>query len=297
MKTDDRIFKQELSIKDTEFDIDSMAFYCLYISVGHDNLRFCIIDSKSNRCVLLEDYRFFNQLSTDELIASLNRIYDNDLFLKANFWQKINIIPKGLPFTLIPREFFEESSPEKYLNLSAYKNESYLVVAAEQQSVDAINIFYAEKKLVNWFHKTYPTRVIEFTHQSAAFIEGVKRQNPKSKQSQTHIFIDNNYFILLVVKEGQLEFCNVFPYHTSNDFIYFVLFVMDELRLDKESCPVKLYGNIDHNSEIFQLIRTYMVYVSVINEQPNWLKFGFAFEEINNYQYFDLYGMHLCAQS
>ena len=296
MSTEDRIFKREVTIKDNDFDAEALSYYCLYISVGHDSLRYCMVDSKTNRCVLLEDYRFFNQLSTDELIASLNRIYDNDLFLKNPFWQKINIIPKGQAFTLIPREFFEESSPEKYLSLAGHQNQNFLVVAAEQQSVDAVNVFYAEKKLVNWFHKAYPTRVIEFTHQTAAFIEGVKRQNPKSKQSHMHIFVDNNTLIIVVMNEGQLEFCNIFPYHTSNDLIYFVLFVLDELRLDKETCPVHLYGNIDNQSEIYQLIRTYISQVSLLNEHPNWLKFSYAFEQINNYSYFDLYGIHLCSQ-
>ena len=82
-----------------------------------------------------------------------------------------------------------------------------------------------------------------------------------------HIFVDNNTLIIVVMNDGQLEFCNIFPYHTSNDLIYFVLFVLDEiLGVEKENCPVHLYGNIDSQSEIYQLIRTYISQVSLLNE-------------------------------
>ncbi|NJO80506.1 MAG: DUF3822 family protein, partial [Cyanobacteria bacterium RM1_2_2] len=54
---------------------------------------------------------------------------------------------------------------------------------------------------------------------------------------------------------------------------YFVLFVMDEHRLDRENTEVTLYGNISHVAEIFKLLRTYINKVSIIGEKPDWVSF------------------------
>ncbi|NJO02547.1 MAG: DUF3822 family protein [Bacteroidia bacterium] len=293
----DKIFKQEVSIKDEKFDIDDMSYYRLYITVGEDNFRFCVIDSLQNRCMLLEDYHFFRKLSSEELVSSLNRIYDSNLFLKANFWQSVSIVLKGNAFTLVPREFFEESSPEKYLRLVAPKLEQMLVVVAEQQSLDAVNIFQADNNIVNWFHQTYPTRVIEFLHQTSAFIEGTRHLSRDSDVPSVHAFVEASYMIINVMREDQLELCNVFPFKSGNDLIYFTLFVMDELRLDKDTTPLFLYGNIELESEIYRSIRSYLGRVTIQSELPPWSQFNYQFQEASTHYYFDLFSMHLCPHS
>lgn len=292
METTDKTFKQELSITDEKFDIDEMSYYRLYISIGSDNLRLCAVDSIQKRCVLLSDYRFFGRHTTADLISTLNWIYDGDGYLKANFWQSVNVLMKGNPFTLVPKEFFDESSPEKYLQLVSADTRDMKVVVSEQQTVDAVNLFYADEQLIDWFHQTYRTRVIEFVHQTAPFIEGIRTLKMDSAQS-LHIFIENGYVIIGVIQEEKLQFCNVFRYRMPQDLLYFVLFVIDEIRLDKNTIPTRLYGQIEEKSEIFVTLDRYITHLEIYHPLPSWLSFGYQFNEVSNQYYFDLYSMFL----
>ncbi len=291
------VFRQELSIKDDNFDIDDMSYYSLYLSLGADSLKFCVVNSLENRCMLLSDYQFFSPMGSDELVSSLNFIYDSDLFLKANFWQRVSIILRGKSFTLVPEEFFDESSPEKYLKFSENKTDDSLIIVHKMQSMDAVDIFMADKKLVNWFHKTYPTRVIDFVHHTVPFVEGIKKVHEDSGQNALHLLIDKNYIIAGFFRGYQLELCNLYPYQEANDIVYFVLFILDELRADRERVSVYLYGQVVSNSQIFQTIKRYVQQVQVVAQAPAWLSFGYQFEEARQHQYFDLYAMHLCSHS
>ncbi len=297
MEIVDRLFKQDISVKDDKFDIDNMNSYRLYLSLSANSLRFSIIDSGQDRCMLLQDYRFFGNLNRDDLVSALNRIYDSDLFLKANFWQSVSINIKGKAFTLVPREVFNEDNPEKYLKYVSRDTHENLVVVQAQSTLEAVNVFYVDKVLVNWFHQTYPTRVIQFTHQSAAFIEAIRKIGRNSKGTQMHLFLDNNFFLCGVLEKSQLTFCNVFNYRSAQDFLYFILFVADEQRLEAENISIFLHGYVDPVSEVFKLLSTYFQDVQLYTDKASWLNFSYAFDEVPLHFYLDLLGMHLCVQA
>lgn len=298
MAIKDKAYKHEINIKDNTFDIDAMNNYRLYILLGENSLQICVADSIQNRCLILEDYRFYSLPQTDALIASLNRIYDNSLFLKANFWQNITIIVKNNPFTLVPRELFQANQSEKYLQYITEVGQEMQILHAPQASAEAINVFVMESKLYEWFKQTYPNRTLNFLHPTTTFIEGIKKQIPIVKRPrgeyQAHIYVNVSYLIITVWKDGNLEFCNTFRYQTSQDFAYFVLFVLDELRLNRETCKVRLYGSIQPISEVFRILNTYISDLLIWSEKPNWLAFSHDFDEVTQHFYFNLYSTHLC---
>ena len=295
METQDKLFKLDLSIQDERFDIDEMSYYRLYIALGESNLRVCVIDSLQNRCLLIEDYGFYKKQDIQELISSLNRIYDNDRYLKANFWQSVSIIFKGQSFSLVPQKLFDANHADKYIQFNSIENTSEnQVLFAEQPAFEAVNVFQAKQKLVDWFKQTYRSREIDFYHQTLPFNEGIKAMGKSKRTNNLHIFVEGNYIITSVLKSNQLEFCNIFSYKTSKDFIYFVLFVMDEHRLDREQTEVTLYGNINQLAEVFKFLRTYINKVNINSEKPDWVSFSYFFDEAPLHYYFDLYSAHLC---
>ncbi|MCU0447423.1 MAG: DUF3822 family protein [Microscillaceae bacterium] len=295
MNIQDKVFKQETNIKDPSFDIEAMNYYRLFICLGEDSLRFNVVNSRDNKCLLLEEFRFFSRLSVEEQMEALNRIYDNDLFLKANFWFGIYLIIKASPFTLVPREFFDEVNPVKYLQHITPIHTNQQIFVNEQRSLDAVNVFLNDNLLIQWFKQTYPNRHLQYIHQTQAFIEGIRRNNLIVNRPQMHVLIEPNYLIISVLNGDDLEFCNTFQYRVAADFVYFVLLVMDELHLDKQACELTLYGKINPISEIYKLMRTYVGQVKIYDEQPDWVKFSSDFDGLPHTYYFDLYGMALCA--
>ncbi len=295
----DKVYQLETYIKSDKFDVEDMSYYQLCLSVSNEHFRFCAVNSLDHTCLILQDFRFFARQSEDELLNTLNRIFDNDMFLKANFWKSINIIQKGQPYTLVPSKFFEETAPERYLKPIAVKTDKLAITTQEHPEFEMVSISYIDKKLQNWLRTTYPTRDIKYVHQTDAFLKGITLQKrPQSQSSSVHIFVENSYFLMTVIgKEGGLEFSNAFSYRHANDFIYYILFVLDELRLSKDTTPLFVYGNLNPVSEIFKNLQIYFGEVALVTKNPNWLRFEYLFDEVSNYHYFDLYGLYAWSES
>ena len=68
---------------------------------------------------------------------------------------------------------------------------------------------------------------------------------------------------MVLLKNKELVFFNSFEYQTKEDFIYYVLFVFEQLQLDPQKQLVKLFGNISTNSELYQIAYQFILFVEV----------------------------------
>ena len=60
-----------------------------------------------------------------------------------------------------------------------------------------------------------------------------------------------------------MVFFNSFEYQTKEDFIYYLLFVFEQLQLDPQKQAITLYGNISTNSELYQIAYQFIRFVEV----------------------------------
>ncbi len=75
------------------------------------------------------------------------------------------------------------------------------------------------------------------------------------------------FFLLsevFVLNNSGLQLFNVFDYNTPEDFIYYVLFVFEQLSLDTEKTEVVLSGLIDLDNELYAILYTYIRHISFL---------------------------------
>lgn len=298
MEATDKLSIRELSFQDDSFDIQSLGNYNLYLSIGQDGLEICVIDTVSNRCLFLEHYSFYVSLSHDQLTSHLNWIYDNHLFLKAYRWNQIKIAHRGKAFTLVPKALFDEDEAVQYLKHLTDVRIDQTICYSYIESIDAMNVFLVEKELIEWFEQIYTSSPkLTFVHQTAGLIEGLQAQKRKNLDELSNIYlhIEPSYLILTIFKERNLEFCNVFPFSTEQDFLYYVLLVIDELRYFPDKIMAELSGGIEKDYGIYRLLDKYIqqVDISLDHQAMPWVTFGPKFEKAPLYQYFDLFSLHI----
>jgi hypothetical protein len=80
--------------------------------------------------------------------------------------------------------------------------------------------------------------------------------------------VNSSSFEIIAIKNQDLIFYNTFEYSTKEDFIYYILFTLEQLKLDPETIKTGLIGTINKDDELFKIIYKYIRFVEF--SKPNY---------------------------
>ncbi len=72
------------------------------------------------------------------------------------------------------------------------------------------------------------------------------------------IHVSNEIFDFIVVKNGKLLICNSFLYKTPEDFIYYILFCFEQLKLNPDEVKTVLLGSINEEDDTYKILYKYV---------------------------------------
>ncbi len=281
-------------INDPSLDINRLSQYGLFFSVEDKNLRVVVIDETQKKCMLLEDYRFSGANTRSDVVAQLNAILENHLVLRAGYWKDIILIARNGCFALIPDDFFDAMLLHTYLELYPNNLDNTEIRSFFHSKRKYHSIFRIETEFVDWSRKAYPNKEIKVLHQSDAFLEGALQENHEG--NNIFVYVESKYMNMTILQNDNLLLHNRYYYQSPQDFVYFILFAIDELQLDAETCQVKLYGEISKDSGIYNLLQKYVLNVE-FGKKPASLSFSHVFDEVIDHRYFDLYNAYHCLNA
>ncbi|WP_210464628.1 DUF3822 family protein [Rufibacter roseolus] len=294
MTTSVPAFRQTQRVLDDAFDPSSSASAHLYINFGAHRIRLGVLDAQRNKFVALEDYEAESPSSVENAISQLQQLRSVSPLLEERKWQQVRIGIKNQQFTLIPEALFDLNAREEYLKLNAVvEPELELVHHHEHPRLELINVFTVPASLEAWSDTHFQNSPIEFVHQTSALMEGILHMAERSSRPQLFIYVDKNYVTLVVLQGLKLEFCNSFFFTSSEDFIYYVLFVLQEKKMNPDQDQVTVWGELLLDSQLHEVLRTYIRHVQ-FGKKPTGVGFSYRFDTLFNHQNFDLYSLHFC---
>lgn len=281
-----------LKIADPDFDQNRVADYHLLIEIGNERFRFCVLDDSSRRILTLEDYSVDTQITHQSLLSWMQAVVQAHPYLGMTSWKNVTISFNTPHFTLVPDAYFRKEYAESYFNLvrgNDLKDDEQLLHHAIK-GLDARSVFATSKMLLDEFLGTYSLHAPVPIHQSSALIQGVLRYTQADITPVMYLYFEEGFMTIAIARQGQLLICNKFPYKTSADMAYFVVFVLDSLQLKTADLKTYLYGEITAYSEEYQLIKKFLLSPH-FGTYPAGLVFGEAFENLPEHRYYTLFNM------
>ncbi|MFM9057470.1 MAG: DUF3822 family protein, partial [Bacteroidota bacterium] len=92
----------------------------------------------------------------------------------------------------------------------------------------------------------------------------------------------------------ELVFFNSFRYRTPEDFIYYLLFSIEQLQLNPDTLPVVFYGELEKISAAWMLSRKYIRNVR-FGEKPEGIATSYGFDQFPAHQYHALLSQVTCG--
>ncbi|GAB4132565.1 MAG: hypothetical protein OHK0045_05960 [Raineya sp.] len=280
-------------INDDTLDINNLSQYSLFLSIEDKNLRVAVVDANEKKCMVLEDYRFSGIVTRQDTIHQLDTVLEGHLVLRAGYWGEVAIIARSGGFVYVPEPYFDDMQKEAYLRFHP-KNIENMSLYSHYHSRNALySVFQVEQEFVNWAKKSYPNKDIKVLHQADVFLASALNEVDATYESNIFIDIENRYMNMLIVQNGQILLYNRYYYQSPQDFVYFLLFAIDELQVNPDSVRTLLYGEISKDSGIFNLLQKYVRNVE-FGHRPKQISFSYKFDDVLEHRYFDLYNAYEC---
>ncbi|WP_439151163.1 DUF3822 family protein [Winogradskyella sp.] len=233
----------------------------LSIQVNLNGLSFCILNRTSNTVELLKTIDFKSKLTPFDVLNRLKTELSSNTEFSDEF-DSVLVIHQNELSTLVPKALYDDNLKADYLKFNSKILKTDLIAEDEITVNDSINVYVPYVNINNYIFETFGEFV--YKHATSIFINSVLQHKHSEKHSEVYINVTHNAIELIVTVHGRLQLINVFDYTTKEDFIYYVLFVFEQLKLDAETTLIHLSGNIDKDGELYNVLYTYVRHIDVV---------------------------------
>jgi len=258
----------------------------LSVEIGLNSISYSIFDTLTLTYIVLKDFKF-DSGNIEKSIANLEKIITSEFLLIKEFYSSCLSL-NNFPSTLVPTPFFNDNKKENILNFNQETHDDTLT--DKLQHIDAVNIYSVPTKLTELIQKHFPSTQVRSS--SSIWIDQLLAQNKEDEK--VYAVISDNLLELFVIKNGKLELHNNFVTDSKEDVLYYLLFVMEQLRLSTEKTELVLFGHILKSDDLYQLLFDYVRHIS-FGKRPNNLQYANELGSIKEHQYFCLFSQLLCA--
>lgn len=285
------IVNPQSSYFDKSFNQNLTSSLVLTIQLDLYGLSLCIYDPEKNKFTGFESFRFVGLKDEDQISKELDSLVKKRDWLRNKF-QKVNVIFSNPVTTLIPKALYETKEKDLYLNFNQNVPDNYSVDFNEIKNAEAVNLFGWPTTLKEKLKTLWPGCSIY--HTSTIFIDSLLI-NYKNKTDNNSLFIQvqHEYYTVVYLKDGKLYFHNTFKFKTKEDFIYFLLATIEQLKLNPEDVNVILSGDIDKNSIYYEMVFQYIRNSKFI-ERNETFNYSYLLDKIAHHKYYVLFNMLQC---
>ena len=253
-------------------DVSGDGSELLKLAIGPKFIRYFI--QKGNTIVFYGDYALQSVSGDADIAEQLSNILSKDAFLSKSF-SSVKIC-WSTDFEIIPAVFFDEN---EMADDTAYNP----IMAGEA------NFIFEVPKLINDVLKGKFSQMTQH-HSGAAMIEQLRKEG-LAKADKLFINIQaENVEIAYFDDRGALRIYNRYEYKAYQDYIYFVLLVADEMKIDREEVKAMLMGEVNQDSQLYETTYRYFRNIAFVN-QPDDIYFSRAFEDYPKHYNYPLYNL------
>lgn len=283
--------KPYISLIDKSFRESQTKIYILSMQISLHGLVFSIFSEDKNKFIGIEAYSFGDIKKPDKIPSQL------DLILNESHWfafpfKKVFVLYQNGYNTLIPGVLFEESKKNLFLGFNHVFQENSRIVVDNMKNSSAKNIYYLPNPVAEKVKEFWPNAQIR--HFSSVLTEGLMR-NFKNNTDQKTLFVNLRYdsFDVVNLRSNKLFYSNNFIYKTKEDFIYFLLSVIEHLGLNPEDVKIILMGEIEKGIDIYEMIYQYIRNFSFVENSQN-SKYSYIFDDLRLHTYYSLFNSVQC---
>lgn len=233
----------------------------LSIQISLNGLSFFSQDTLHNTTSDIDSIDFSKE-PKKPLSDQLDSIFSDSVFTKN--YDSVNIIHENSLFCPVPTPLFDKDNISEYLKFSTK------ILPLDQYKIDVIqnhnihNVYITDsvitEKCDSYFEEC------THTHSSSILISSLLNISKNSYETQFFVHVKLEHFEIIVINRGKLLLINSFQHTCKEDFLYYTLFVAEQLDLNPEKFQLYFFGAIRPEDELHSIAYKYVRHVYLLDE-------------------------------
>ncbi len=253
--------------------ITSRNYKKLSLQVSAYGLSFCCFDTL-NREVTHCITEVFSKYSPLE--EELWKVFVNNPVLTSTY-DEIVVLHGNSFNTFVPTALFDANYPGSYLQYNTKVFETDFFAVDELDSYELNNVYVPMMNVNNFLIDQFGA--FEYKNANSVLVSKLLDASKNIDDKQVYVHFQDNNFEIVVVRNQKLLLYNSFEYKTPEDFLYFLLFTMEQLFLNPETARIYLLGKVTENDANYTIAYTYIRHLALLNTQPLQQKWNTTKEE------------------
>ncbi len=276
------------SFRDAAFDISKTEKFCLVMQLGNENLTLAVLDNLTNDFLAFEQYVFRKANNEQALAEQIDKLCSEHEWLTSGF-KRVDVAIVTEKFTLVPAAFFDSTKISDYLKFNQPFSEEDVILNDVLRNADARNVYAFDETLEKSIKKISPAARIR--HHLSPLIERTLSVNKNKPARRALAHVQNQRFDLIISEGGKLVLANSFSFQTGEDFIYYLLFTCEQLKMNPEELELEIVGEIETDSTLTNFAKKYIRNIK-FGQRPIEARFAKEFEKFPAHFHHTLFSLH-----
>lgn len=252
--------------------ITTKTYKKLILKIDAQHLSYVIIDLLTQQAITIHTDKFPVFCGTLKILETQIKKSLDQLIEQALNFDEILVLHNNNYNCFVPAAFFNDQNLNLYLqyNTKVFESDHFAYDYLERYHI--YNVYVPLININNVLLDIWP----EFNYKNAnsVLVQKILDLSKNKEQNIAFIHYQNTHFELVVVNNQKLILYNSFEHKTTEDFIYYLLFTFEQLKLNPENIVTYFLGNIQNTHPAYIMAYKYIRYVSIYNTN--------AFAAINN---------------
>ena len=278
-----------LHLVDDEFQSQNAAKCDLLINIGIESFQYAIIDKVRDELKALVEYELPNISDQGDLIQAIENLSECTKEFKYSF-NKVKISIDSYQFTFIPDEFYQSGNDEEYAKFINNKHQA-VILCNPIPAAKIKNIIAIHSDLHLALNRIFQNPKIY--GQASAFIQGILKSFKQNTAPSLYIDIHQKHVQFAYFKQSELSFYNLFDSINAIEFNYFILNIIESLKVDLDHTAIILSGQVIENDEFYQRIEKYFKDIQFADSRLI-IKHPELFDKVSSQTFFSLLTLDQC---
>tara|TARA_B100000767_G_scaffold275488_1_gene312738 strand:- start:579 stop:1343 length:765 start_codon:yes stop_codon:yes gene_type:complete len=172
--------------------------------------------------------------------------------------------------TIVPEELFDKENASFYVKNGIAPSKNQEVLFDVLESFNQVVVFVGIPSVEKVFKELFPDH--QSQHLTSFLLAPLSRFSMGTSKKQFFVHLRKGYFDLFLFRGTQLLLFNTFEQNHADEFLYYLLYIIEQFYLKPESFKLAFLGEYECYKEYYQGIQEYhndVVFIDAPSENRN----------------------------